>query len=201
MPSSASAPASPPSASHSQNSATQPSPRKHLADAATNNDGLFDADEKKPDLLDQFEYDPFLFFLSVFDLKFSFAFEVEIGTVSMSQQFQLQFLSLRDLLDGFPSDLDFDNFNSIEKYKKYEADYAQRLMAKYFSKKNLYGGNIYEENTTIDDEIIKSSRWPCTRSFADPLQGFEDHRSSCSTSTMEIHGTISNGKNAVKKSG
>lgn len=30
MPSSASAPASPPSASHSQNSATQPSPRKHL---------------------------------------------------------------------------------------------------------------------------------------------------------------------------
>ena len=44
-------------------------------------------------------------------------------------------------------------------------------------------------------------RWPCTRSFADPLQGFEDHRSSCSTSTMEIHGTISNGKNAVKKSG
>jgi len=82
---------------------------------------------------------------------------------------------------------DFDNFNSIEKYKKYEADYAQRLMAKYFSKKNLYGGrynwyisllyllmpplflhmetstifagNIYEENTTIDDEIIKSSRY------------------------------------------
>lgn len=75
------------------------------ADAATNNDGLFDADEKKPDLPDQFEYDPFLFFLSVFDLKFSFAFEVEIGTVSISQQFQLQFLSLRDLLDGFPSDL------------------------------------------------------------------------------------------------
>lgn len=151
MPSSASAPASPPSASHSQNSATQPSPRKHLAEAATNNDGLFNAEEKKPDLSDQFE--------------------------------------------------DFDNFNSSEKYKKYESDYAQRLMAKYFSKKNLYGGNIFEENTTIDDEIIKSSKWPCTRSFADPLQGFEDHRSSCSTSAMESHSAISNGKHAVKKNG
>lgn len=87
---------------------------------------------------------------------------------------------------------DFDNFNSIEKYKKYEADYAQRLMAKYFSKKNLYGGrynwyisllyilmppflhmetstifagNIYEENTTIDDEIIKSSRYSRESAF------------------------------------
>ncbi|KAA0058023.1 uncharacterized protein E5676_scaffold346G00180 [Cucumis melo var. makuwa] len=147
MPSSASAPASPTSASHSQNSATQPSPRKNLAEAANSND----AEEKKPDLTDQFE--------------------------------------------------DFYNFNSIEKYQKYEADYAQRLMAKYFSKKNLYGGNIFEENTTVDNEIIKSSKWPCTRSFADPLQGFEDHRSSCSTSAMESHSAISNGKHAVKKNG
>ncbi|XP_022134661.1 uncharacterized protein LOC111006878 [Momordica charantia] len=152
MPSSASAPASPPSASHSQNSATHSSPPKHLADAAaTSNDGLLDAEEKKPDLSDQFE--------------------------------------------------DFDDFNSTEKFKKYEADYAQRLMAKYFSKKNLYGGNIFEEKTTIDDEIIKSSKWPCTRSYADPLRGFEDHRSSCSTSTTDNHATISNGKHAVKKNG
>lgn len=87
MPSSASAPASPPSASHSQNSATQPSPRKNSvrlflsslslslsrrfssacidsfslsmiskADGVTNNDGLSNAEEKKPDLSDQFEY-------------------------------------------------------------------------------------------------------------------------------------------------
>ena len=33
-----------------------------------------------------------------------------------------------------------DSANYIEKFKKYEADYTNRLMAKYFSKKNLYGG-------------------------------------------------------------
>lgn len=50
---------------------------------------------------------------------------------------------------------DFDNFNSIEKYKKYEADYAQRLMAKYFSKKNLYGGRYNCYITFIASEIYK----------------------------------------------
>ncbi|XP_024020081.1 uncharacterized protein LOC112091239 [Morus notabilis] len=48
--------------------------------------------------------------------------------------------------------------NHIEKFKIYEADYARRLMAKYFSKKNLYGGNVFDENVTIDNELIKSSR-------------------------------------------
>ncbi|XP_042502804.1 uncharacterized protein LOC122080015 [Macadamia integrifolia] len=61
-----------------------------------------------------------------------------------------------------------------EKYKKYEADYVHRLKAKYFSRKNLYGGVIFDSEVTIDGEIIKSSGWPCTRSFTDPVQSFKD---------------------------
>ncbi|KAH1074638.1 hypothetical protein J1N35_026966 [Gossypium stocksii] len=67
-----------------------------------------------------------------------------------------------------------DNPENIEKYKKFEADYTRRLMAKYFSKKNFYGGNVFDETTTIDSETILSSRWPCTRSFADPMNAFKD---------------------------
>ncbi|XP_012438914.1 uncharacterized protein LOC105764738 [Gossypium raimondii] len=67
-----------------------------------------------------------------------------------------------------------DNPENIEKYKKFEADYAGRLMAKYFSKNNFYGGNVFDEKTTIDGETILSSRWPCTRSFADPMNAFKD---------------------------
>ncbi|MBA0563540.1 hypothetical protein Golob_008515 [Gossypium lobatum] len=47
-------------------------------------------------------------------------------------------------------------------------------MAKYFSKNNFYGGNVFDEKTTIDGETILSSRWPCTRSFADPMNAFKD---------------------------
>ncbi|TYH40052.1 hypothetical protein ES332_D12G219800v1 [Gossypium tomentosum] len=67
-----------------------------------------------------------------------------------------------------------DNPENIEKYKKFEADYARRLVAKYFSKNNFYGGNVFYEKTTIDGETILSSRWPCTRSFADPMNAFKD---------------------------
>ncbi|KAJ4713270.1 tRNA(Ile2) 2-agmatinylcytidine synthetase TiaS (tRNA(Ile2)-agm2C synthetase) like [Melia azedarach] len=87
----------------------------------------------------------------------------------------------------------------IEKYQKYEANYTRRLMAKYFSKNNIYGGNIFDEKITIDGETIMSSRWPCTRSFADPVQGFEDQNISGSTSTAETPNNISNGKHTPKK--
>ncbi|XP_012080458.1 uncharacterized protein LOC105640683 isoform X2 [Jatropha curcas] len=33
-----------------------------------------------------------------------------------------------------------DSVENMDKYRKYEADYTSRLMAKYFSKKNFYGG-------------------------------------------------------------
>ncbi|KAJ7978795.1 tRNA(Ile2) 2-agmatinylcytidine synthetase TiaS (tRNA(Ile2)-agm2C synthetase) like [Quillaja saponaria] len=94
---------------------------------------------------------------------------------------------------------DLDSTDYIERFKKYEADYTHRLMAKYFSKKTLYGGNIFDENMTIEDEIIKSSRWPCTWSYADPVQAFEDPNSSGSTSTAEAPNNISNGKHTTKK--
>ncbi|EXB53965.1 hypothetical protein L484_022933 [Morus notabilis] len=91
--------------------------------------------------------------------------------------------------------------NHIEKFKIYEADYARRLMAKYFSKKNLYGGNVFDENVTIDNELIKSSRWPCTRSYADSVKAFEDQNSSESVTVNETPSNISNGKHLPKKNG
>ncbi|KAK6276072.1 hypothetical protein POUND7_005781 [Theobroma cacao] len=94
-----------------------------------------------------------------------------------------------------------DDPGQIEKYKKYEADYTRRLMAKYFSKKNFYGGNIFDEKTTIDSETILSSRWPCTRSFADPVHAFEDQTNGGSNSDAETPTNISNGKFPLKKNG
>ncbi|XVF08874.1 hypothetical protein REPUB_Repub07fG0041800 [Reevesia pubescens] len=85
-----------------------------------------------------------------------------------------------------------DNPEYIEKYKKYEADYTHRLMAKYFSKKNFYGGNVFDDKTTIDSETILSSRWPCTRSFADPVHAFEDQSNGGSNSEEETPSNISN---------
>ncbi|KAJ6418441.1 hypothetical protein OIU84_001745 [Salix udensis] len=78
-----------------------------------------------------------------------------------------------------------DSVEYVDKCKKYEADYTQRLIAKYFSKKDLYGGNIFDEKMTIDNETIMSSRWPCTLSFADPVKSFEEQSNTGSTSTSE----------------
>ncbi|KAL4363617.1 hypothetical protein GQ457_04G036240 [Hibiscus cannabinus] len=94
-----------------------------------------------------------------------------------------------------------DDPEHIEKYKKYEADYTRRLLAKYFSNKNFYGGNIFDEKTTIDNETILSSRWPCTRSFADPVRAFEDPGNGGPVSEPETLSNISNGKLSLKKNG
>ncbi|GJM98528.1 hypothetical protein PR202_ga15551 [Eleusine coracana subsp. coracana] len=55
-----------------------------------------------------------------------------------------------------------------QKIKKYRAILAARLKAKLFSKKAFDGGNIFEAVTVVQGETIQSSRWPCTRSFANP---------------------------------
>ncbi|KAL9433368.1 hypothetical protein AB3S75_028239 [Citrus x aurantiifolia] len=91
------------------------------------------------------------------------------------------------------------NADYMEKFQKYEADYTRRLMAKYFSKNNIYGGNVFDDKMTIDDETIMSSRWPCIQTFADPMQGYEDQNISGSTSTVETPNNISNGKHTPKK--
>ncbi|KAJ8752306.1 hypothetical protein K2173_003942 [Erythroxylum novogranatense] len=78
-----------------------------------------------------------------------------------------------------------DSEEYIEKFRRYEADYTRRLMKKYFSKKNIYGGNIFDEKSTIDDETIMSSRLPCMESYADPVKAFEELSSTGSSSTSE----------------
>nr|DAD35154.1 TPA_asm: hypothetical protein HUJ06_005794 [Nelumbo nucifera] len=60
-----------------------------------------------------------------------------------------------DVVERF-QDTDTDDY--IEKCNTYEAEYARRLKAKYFSKKNLYGGSIFDKDVTIDNETIRSSR-------------------------------------------
>ncbi|KAK4747235.1 hypothetical protein SAY87_026272 [Trapa incisa] len=97
-----------------------------------------------------------------------------------------------------PSFEDLDQFEDIDKYKKYEADYTHRLMAKYFSNKNICGGNIFDENVTIDGEVIKASRFPSTSSYVDPLIVFKD-LSCCGISISESEEAISNGNQPFKK--
>nr|CAD1824859.1 unnamed protein product [Ananas comosus var. bracteatus] len=57
-----------------------------------------------------------------------------------------------------------------EKVNNYEAMYAGRLKAKYFSKKTFNGEDVFDTEVLIENETIKSSRWPCMRSFADPAK-------------------------------
>ncbi|XP_020695921.2 uncharacterized protein LOC110109279 [Dendrobium catenatum] len=87
-----------------------------------------------------------------------------------------------ELADGF---LDEWNAENVEKLKKYEAAYSRRLKAKYFSMKTLNGEDIFDHETIVDNVIIKSSRWPCTRSFADPIQNMEDQKGFPSSTEAE----------------
>ncbi|KAF5197060.1 hypothetical protein FRX31_013347 [Thalictrum thalictroides] len=86
----------------------------------------------------------------------------------------------------------FEDTDTAQKFQKYQADYARYLRAKYFSGKNLYGGNIYEE-VTVDNIIVKTSRWPCTRSFTHPMESFEGH-SKLSGSTTKAPMSVPNRK-------
>ncbi|XP_073013152.1 uncharacterized protein [Typha latifolia] len=65
-----------------------------------------------------------------------------------------------------------------EKLNMYEAMYARRLKAKYFSNKTFTGGDIFEQKVHVQDQTIKSSRWPCTRSFADPAKYLQEQNQS-----------------------
>ncbi|KAJ6808224.1 uncharacterized protein M6B38_167695 [Iris pallida] len=94
---------------------------------------------------------------------------------------------------------DADIAERAEKLKKYESAYAHRLKVKYFSKKGFHGGDIFDNETVIDNETIKSSRWPCTRSFTHPVQIHEDQNGSPS-SAAETSGTPSKKQPSSKKS-
>ncbi|XP_043699319.1 uncharacterized protein LOC122650083 [Telopea speciosissima] len=101
-----------------------------------------------------------------------------------------------ELVESF---FDSDTPDYTEKYNKYEADFVCRLKAKYFSKKDLYGGVIFDKEDTIDDEIIKSSRLPPTWSFTDPVHSFED-QNRFSASAPETSTNQPNKKPQCKKS-
>uniref|UniRef100_J3MYF0 Uncharacterized protein n=1 Tax=Oryza brachyantha TaxID=4533 RepID=J3MYF0_ORYBR len=64
-----------------------------------------------------------------------------------------------------------------QKINKYQAILAARLKAKYFSNKDFDGGNVFEAEATVEGETIQSSRWPCTRSFANPVNFFQEKNS------------------------
>ncbi|XAR51255.1 hypothetical protein NMG60_11005826 [Bertholletia excelsa] len=87
------------------------------------------------------------------------------------------------------------------KFSKYEADYTRRLMAKYFSDKDIYGGDIFDESIMLDGDTIKASRWHCAQSFADPVQFLKDKGGSSSPSLSDTPSGISNGKHTIKKDG
>nr|KAJ0213229.1 hypothetical protein LSAT_V11C400201590 [Lactuca sativa] len=95
---------------------------------------------------------------------------------------------------------DMDSKEQSEKLKNYEAQYANYLKAKYFSDKDIYGGNIFEEKTTIGGMTIRASSEPGTRSYADPVGYWNEKyvlRVEPSTETTTTT-NISNGNHSSK---
>ncbi|XP_068638910.1 uncharacterized protein [Aristolochia californica] len=95
--------------------------------------------------------------------------------------------------------MDSDAGDLVAKYNKYHADYVRRIEAKYFSRKAFNGGSIFDEETKVENEVIKSSRWHCTKSFIDPVQSCED-QSRSSPSVAEASSNTPNRKTLSKKS-
>ncbi|KZV56216.1 hypothetical protein F511_13820 [Dorcoceras hygrometricum] len=61
----------------------------------------------------------------------------------------------------------------MEKLKKYEADYKQYLMSKYFTDKTIFGGNIFDVKMNIDGHTTTAARLPPYQSYLDPAS-FDD---------------------------
>ncbi|XP_019189747.1 PREDICTED: uncharacterized protein LOC109184161 [Ipomoea nil] len=87
-----------------------------------------------------------------------------------------------------------------EKFKRYEAEYTQHLMSKYFSDKTIFGGNIFDVKMTIDGEAIKVSRFPGYLSYADPANFQDESSSSSPNSAVETPSCSANG-NPPSKNG
>ncbi|CAJ1974891.1 unnamed protein product [Sphenostylis stenocarpa] len=105
-----------------------------------------------------------------------------------------------DKKPNFTDGLDhLDSPQCIERFRKYDNEYAYRLVAKYFSNKNIYGGNIFDVQLRVNDELINSSGFACYRSYADPVVGYEDQSSNGSTPPADSQASIPNGKHVVKK--
>ncbi|PWA91523.1 hypothetical protein CTI12_AA050180 [Artemisia annua] len=87
----------------------------------------------------------------------------------------------------------------VVKLDKYEAKYAAYLKAKYFSDKDIYGGEIFQEKVNIDGMTIRASRDAGTRSYADPLAYWNEKFGHIETQTEQAT-NLSNGKHSSKKS-
>ncbi|GER52230.1 zinc finger C-x8-C-x5-C-x3-H type family protein [Striga asiatica] len=61
-----------------------------------------------------------------------------------------------------------DSKEHVEKFKRYEAEFRQYLMSKYFSDKTISGGNIFDVKMNIDGHTITASRLPPYQSYLDP---------------------------------
>ncbi|KAF8047745.1 hypothetical protein N665_2846s0003 [Sinapis alba] len=67
-----------------------------------------------------------------------------------------------------------DSKEYADKYKRYESEFKQWILAKHIYPNAV---NVYEGRTTIDGETILSSKWPCTRFYADPCFSFAEEES------------------------
>ncbi|KAL8481063.1 hypothetical protein ACS0TY_027010 [Phlomoides rotata] len=87
-----------------------------------------------------------------------------------------------------------DSKEDTEKFKRYEAEFKQYLMSKYFSDKTVFGGNIFDVKMNIDGQTIAASRLPPYQSYLDPAS-FHKMISKGSSSSAETPTTsTSNGK-------
>ncbi|XP_078163186.1 uncharacterized protein LOC144558254 [Carex rostrata] len=101
--------------------------------------------------------------------------------VSLTAKFQV----MPDLIgENNDSSEDEDKKERQEKFKRHEAEYVQHLKAKYFSNKTFTGDHVFEEETKIEDETIRSSRWPCTSAFANPAKYVEEKKKLEESSTV-----------------
>ncbi|KAL8250550.1 hypothetical protein R6Q59_034243 [Mikania micrantha] len=93
---------------------------------------------------------------------------------------------------------DMDTKEQSEKLKNYEAGFAAYLKAKYFSDKDIYGGEIFEEKEITDGVTIRASSEAGTRSYADPLAYWNEKFAHKELET-DTNTDLSNGNHSSKK--
>ncbi|KAG2238393.1 hypothetical protein Bca52824_092365 [Brassica carinata] len=84
-----------------------------------------------------------------------------------------------------------DSKEYADKYKKYESEFKQWILAKHFYPNAGFVYEFVRGRTTIGGETILSSKWPCTRFYADRCVSFAQEESVDSL-TAEI-GLVPNG--------
>ncbi|EPS57313.1 hypothetical protein M569_17507 [Genlisea aurea] len=66
-----------------------------------------------------------------------------------------------------------DRKERVERLKKYDAEYKQYLMAKYFSDKTIYGANVYDVKMNIEGQTMCAGRFLPFQSFVNPAEFYE----------------------------